>query len=106
VAWLQARGLVLVERNYRVARGPGARGGEIDLILRNRDGTPVLAEVRARRSAAQGGAAAGVSATKQRTLVFAAQHHLMRFAVLPPCRFDAVAIDGDRLEWLQAAFGP
>ena len=105
LAWLQARGLVLVQRNYRVARGPSARGGEIDLILRDRDGTLVFAEVRARRSAAQGGAAASVGGTKQRALVFAAQHYLMRFDALPPCRFDVVAVDGDRVEWLQAAFG-
>ncbi|MDP1648734.1 MAG: YraN family protein [Rubrivivax sp.] len=105
LAWLQARGLVLVQRNYRVARGPRARGGEIDLILRDRDGTLVFAEVRARRSAAQGGAAASVGAAKQRALVFAARHYLMRFDALPPCRFDVVAIDGDRVEWLQGAFG-
>lgn len=105
LAWLQARGLVLVERNYRVARGPGARGGEIDLVLRDRDGTLVFAEVRARRSAAQGGAAASVGAAKQRTLVFAARHYLLRFSVLPPCRFDVVAVDGGRVEWLQGAFG-
>ena len=64
LAWLQARGLVLVERNYRVARGPGARGGVIDLVLRDRDGTLVFGEVRARRSARQGGAAASVGAGK------------------------------------------
>jgi putative endonuclease len=23
---------------------------------------------------------------------------------LPPCRFDVVAIDGERVEWLRAAF--
>ena len=39
LAHLQRAGLVLVERNYRVARGPHARGGEVDLILRERDGT-------------------------------------------------------------------
>ena len=105
LAWLQARGLVLVERNYRVARGPGARGGEIDLILRDRDGTLVFVEVRSRRSAARGGAAASVGAAKQRTLVYAAQHYLMRLAALPPCRFDVVAIDGGEVEWLQGAFG-
>lgn len=105
LAWLQTRGLALVQRNYRVARGPRARGGEIDLILRERDGTLVFVEVRARRSTAQGGAAATVGAAKQRALIFAAQHYLMRFDALPPCRFDVVAIDGDRIEWLKGAFG-
>jgi putative endonuclease len=73
---LQRQGLTLVERNYRVARGPRARGGEIDLILRAGDGTLVFCEVRARRGGAYGGAAASVGAAKQRSLVFAAQHYL------------------------------
>jgi len=30
----------------------------------------------------------------------------LRFAPPPPCRFDAVAIDGEVLEWLKAAFDP
>lgn len=101
---LQRQGLVLVERNYRVARGPRARGGEIDLILRERDGTLVFVEVRARADVSRGGAAASVGAAKQRSLAFAAQRYLGRFATPPPCRFDVIAIDGDRLEWLRAAF--
>ena len=36
---LLAHGLQLVQRNYRLAFGPHARGGEVDLILRERDGT-------------------------------------------------------------------
>lgn len=105
LAWLQARGLVLVQRNYRVARGPRAHGGEIDLILRDRDGTLVFVEVRARRDAAHGGAAASVGARKQHSLLFAARHYLAGLRVLPPCRFDVIAIEGDRIEWLQGAFG-
>ncbi|MDO9074984.1 MAG: YraN family protein [Rubrivivax sp.] len=104
LAWLQARGLQLVERNYRVARGPSARGGEIDLVMRERDGTLVFVEVRQRGSRGHGGAAASVTATKQRRLVRAAQHYLLRFAAPPPCRFDVLAVDGDTVEWLQAAF--
>jgi putative endonuclease len=103
-AWLQARGLVLVQRNYRVARGPSARGGEIDLVMRDRDGTLVFVEVRQRRGSGHGGAAASVTVAKQRRLVLAAQHYLLRFAVPPACRFDVLAIDGDTLTWLQAAF--
>ena len=104
LAHLQAGGLRLVERNYRVARGLSRRGGEVDLILRDRDGTLVFAEVRARRSAAHGGAAASVTTTKQRRIVYAAQHYLLRYATLPPCRFDVVAIEGERIEWIRSAF--
>lgn len=104
LAHLLRHGLVLVERNYRVARGPRARGGEVDLIVRERDGTLVFVEVRMRRDAGHGGAAASVGAAKQRRIVLAARHYLMRMATPPPCRFDVVAIDGDRLDWHRGAF--
>lgn len=104
LAHLQRAGLVLVERNYRVAAGPRARGGEIDLILRAPGGTLVFVEVRARAGGTHGGAAATVSVAKQRSLVLAARHYLQRFASPPPCRFDVVAIDGERLQWLPGAF--
>jgi putative endonuclease len=104
LAHLQRAGLKLMDRNYRVAAGPRARGGEIDLILRDRDGTVVFVEVRRRAGSAHGGAAASVSAAKRRRLLFAAQHYLRRLAAPPPCRFDVVAIDGERLDWLQGAF--
>jgi putative endonuclease len=102
--WLLRRGLTLVQRNYRVARGPGARGGEIDLILRDAEGTLLFVEVRARATRSHGGAAASVTASKQRSLRFAAQHFLLRYATLPACRFDVMAIDGDEVQWLQGAF--
>ncbi|MEI7466206.1 MAG: YraN family protein [Burkholderiales bacterium] len=104
LAHLLAHGLALVQRNYRVAAGPNARGGEIDLVMRDRDGTLVFVEVRSRKTAGFGGAAATVGATKQRSLVFAARCFLRAHATLPACRFDVVAIEGDRVEWLQAAF--
>ena len=104
LAWLVAQGLVLVQRNYRVARGPRSRGGEIDLVMRDRDGTLVFVEVRARSTRSQGGAAASVTAAKQRSLLLAAQHYLQRFRSLPPCRFDVVSIEGETLQWLPAAF--
>ncbi|MBX3603779.1 MAG: YraN family protein [Piscinibacter sp.] len=104
LAHLRAQGMLLVERNYRVARGPGGRGGEIDLILREPDGTLVFVEVRARRDGRFGGAAASVGAAKRGRLLFAAQHFLLRYPAPPPCRFDVVALDGGRLEWHRAAF--
>ncbi len=104
LAYLQRQGLTLVQRNYRVARGPSARGGEIDLILRDVDGTLVFVEVRARAGTDQGGAAASIGAGKQRRIVRTAQHYLMNLVTLPPCRFDVVAVDGEQLEWIRAAF--
>ena len=104
LAHLQRQGLRLVERNYRVARGPSARGGEIDLILRDRDGTLVFVEVRSRRGTDHGGAAASIGGPKLARLRRTAQHYLLRWPAPPPCRFDVVAIDGERIEWIQAAF--
>ena len=101
LAHLQAAGLSLVTRNYRT---PGRGGGEIDLIMRAPDGTLVFVEVRARRGTDKGGAAASVGAAKQRRIVFAARHYLLRLPAPPPCRFDVVAIEGERIEWLRAAF--
>jgi putative endonuclease len=81
LAHLQQAGLRLLARNYRT---PGRGGGEIDLIMRAPDGTCVFVEVRERKSASHGGAAASLSLTKQRRIVFAARHHLMRQGNPPP----------------------
>jgi putative endonuclease len=105
LAHLQRQGLVLLSRNYRIALGPRRRGGEIDLVMQDRDGSLVFVEVRSRASTRQGGAAASVGARKRASLVLAARHFLVqRGGEMPPCRFDVVAIDGGRLEWLRAAF--
>jgi putative endonuclease len=93
--------LRLLERNYRT---PGRGGGEIDLIMRAADGTCVFVEVRQRASSSHGGAAASVSWTKQKRLVFAARHYLLRLRTVPPCRFDVVAVQAGDIEWLPGAF--
>jgi putative endonuclease len=104
LARLQAAGLVLVARNWRVARGPAARGGEIDLVMRAPDGTLVFVEVRQRRGGGHGGAAASIDAAKRARLVFAARRYLATLPAVPPCRFDVVALDDERLTWIPAAF--
>ncbi len=98
---LQGHGLRLLERNYRT---PGRGGGEIDLIMRAPDGTLVFVEVRSRKSASHGGAGASVTALKQRRIVFAARHYLLRLRTPPPCRFDVVVSEPAGIEWLQGAF--
>lgn len=112
LAHLQAAGLVLVARNFR---SPGRGGGEVDLIMREPDGTLVFVEVRARAGAGHGGAAASVGWAKQRRVIFAARHFLARLSAWPPCRFDVVAVQGGgqgggggggepEVVWLRAAF--
>jgi putative endonuclease len=87
--FLEARGLVIVDRNFRTRRG------EIDLIAR--DGAMlVFVEVRLRRSQSFGGAGASITAAK------CARAYLGRLGAEPPCRFDAVLLDSldpARIEW-------
>lgn len=103
LAHLRRHGLSLVQRNFRT---PGRGGGEVDLIMREPDGTLVFVEVRQRASQRQGGAGASITGVKQRRIVFAARHFLLRLGSEPPCRFDVVLIEGtpSRIEWLRAAF--
>jgi putative endonuclease len=93
-AHLKRHGLALVEANFR------CKGGEIDLVMRERD-TLVFVEVRQRADRKHGGAAASITPAKVRRLVRAAQYYLLRFPSTPPCRFDVVAFDGEALDWLR-----
>jgi putative endonuclease len=98
--YLQQHGLKLIEQNYR------GRFGEIDLIMQ--DGASlVFVEVRLRRNANYGGAAASINAPKQQRLIRTAHQYLAILAHSPPCRFDAVLMDdvkGENLQWLKNAF--
>ncbi len=98
--YLQQQGLQLLAQNYR------CRFGEIDLIMQD-GATLVFVEVRLRRHAAFGGAAASIDALKQQRIIHTAQHYLASLARMPPCRFDAVLMDdaeGHNLQWLKNAF--
>ena len=99
-AFLEARGLTVLARNYR------CRLGEIDLIARE-GSTTVFVEVRRRASRAFGGAAASITAAKRLKLLKAARHYISRLRTMPQCRFDALLIEGDppRIEWIRNAFG-
>ena len=108
LAHLQRHGLRLVQRNFRT---PGRGGGEVDLIMREPDGTLVFVEVRQRASSSRGGAGGSITGIKQRRIVFAARHFLLRLGSEPPCRFDVVLLqgaqdggEGSHIEWLRAAF--
>lgn len=94
--YLRRHGLVLIEANFT------CKGGEIDLVMRDGESL-VFVEVRQRADRRHGGAAASITPGKIRRIVRAAQVYLQRLPVLPPCRFDVVAIDGEELDWLRDA---
>lgn len=99
-AFLEARGLEIIARNYR------CRFGEIDLIARN-GATVVFVEVRARTSQAYGGAAESITHAKRQRLLAAARHYLARQGSRCACRFDVVLMSGSpqQIEWIANAFG-
>ncbi|TAK91588.1 MAG: YraN family protein [Burkholderiaceae bacterium] len=97
LAYLEARGLRCVTRNYR------CKGGEIDLIMQHRDSL-VFVEVRARSRSDFGSAADSITAAKRKRVQHAAQHYLLRTQDMPACRFDVVTIDTGRVDWVQNAF--
>ena len=110
-AAFEAHALVFLQhqRLRFVARNVVCRGGEIDLVMRDRDGTLVFVEVRARAQRRYGGAVASVGWHKRQRLLRAAQYFLAarvvhRNAPLPACRFDVVAFEAGRLVWLRDAF--
>jgi|SRR6185503_4939665 len=93
--YLARQGLVVVARNFRT------RLGEIDVIVRDRD-TLVFVEVRLRSRATYGGAAASITPAKRARLIKAAHAYLATLAREPPCRFDAILLDGldpARIAW-------
>lgn len=99
-AYLQGKGLHLLQQNFR------CRMGEIDLVMRDAE-VLVFVEVRLRSRQEFGGAGASIGAVKQQRLIKAAQHYLMQYSVVPPCRFDAVlltALDEQSVQWVKNAF--
>jgi putative endonuclease len=102
--YLEAHGLHVIGRNLRWP------DGELDLVCEHGD-TLVFVEVRLRRDARFGGAAASVGSTKQARVIRAAQRYLAehgRRAQCRPARFDVVALsglNGEDIDWIRDAFG-
>ncbi|MBV7404978.1 YraN family protein [Enterobacter sp. ENT03] len=98
--WLESKGLRFIAANVH------ARGGEIDLIMKHGP-TTVFIEVRYRKTATFGGAAASVTRQKQLRLLQTARLWLARhngsFDTVD-CRFDVIAFTGNDVEWIQDAF--
>lgn len=100
---LERNGLRLRAANVRY------RGGELDLVMDDRD-VLVFVEVRYRRGAGFGGGVSSVDARKRIKLAHAAGLYLSSKPGLAtrPCRFDVVAVSGSedapRFEWIRNAF--
>ncbi len=92
--YLEQQGLRLVETNY------STRLGEIDLIMWQQHSL-VFVEVRQRNNLNFGGAAASVGLVKQKKLWKTAQIYLQRYTSPPACRFDLLAINGGKMEWIR-----
>jgi putative endonuclease len=101
--YLTARGLTLLERNYR------SRRGEIDLIMLEKT-CIVFIEVRFRSSPRYGSALESVDRRKQEKLIAAAQQYLQVHtpAAKQTARFDVITIEPDArdatITWIKDAF--
>jgi putative endonuclease len=102
--FLLDQGLAIVERGYR------CRLGELDIVCLD-DETLVIVEVRARANTERGSAVETVTARKQKKIVNATRHFLMRNPRWfdRALRFDVIAVDGidtdePRLSWVKRAF--
>jgi putative endonuclease len=94
LAYLLQQGLTLVTRNFR------CRAGEIDLVMKEGN-TLIFVEVRKRANSRFGDAASSITRQKQQRLIKTARFFLQKLGTMPPSRFDAIALDGDRLTWLK-----
>ena len=85
--WYQKQGAQLLAHNYHT------RMGELDLVLREPDGTIVICEVKTRSSDTVSRPAAAVNAAKQTRLILTAQHYLQCIGQSDaPVRFDVAEV--------------
>lgn len=98
-AYLTARGMEILERNFR------NRQGEIDIIGRH-EGYLVFVEVKYRKGLRQGMPAEAVDLRKQQKVCRVADYYRMLHHVGDGAaiRYDVVAIQADNIEWFQNAF--
>lgn len=84
--WLECRGFVFIERNFRT------RYGEIDLIMRD-GGTTVFIEVKTRCGRAFGTPEESVGERKIEKMATAVEEYRRRKAETGPCRIDLVTLE-------------
>ena len=98
--WLRSRGFRVTARNWRPPQG----GGEIDIVAWDGEWL-VFVEVKTRSSAEWSAPERDIDPDKIRALRRAARDYLRRSGADPgKTRFDALAIVGEHIEYLQDAF--
>lgn len=96
-SFLISLGWDIVERNF------SCRLGEIDLIARDGEDL-VFIEVRSRADGSRGAPAETIGRAKIRRIVQTARLYASLKSLDCPMRFDVVAIEAGRLEYIPAAF--
>lgn len=97
--YLLQNGYHILHKNFR------CKQGEVDIIAR--DGKYlVFIEVKYRSTLRSGHAVSAVSYKKQQTISRVAAFYLLKYKLSDstPCRFDVVAIDGERIQLYKNAF--
>ena len=98
--YLERQGYEMIESNFR------CRNGEIDIIAREGEYL-CFVEVKYRSGNGCGSPLEAVTRHKQQTIIQTAEYYLMKNK-LPldmPCRFDIIAIEGEKITLLRNAFG-
>ncbi len=95
--YLERQGLSTVEQNVRYPFG------ELDLVMRHKNNW-VFVEVKLRTNPNFGGAISAVSNKQIQRIRKAANFYLQQKRIQAPCRFDVIAIDNDKIQWVQGAF--
>ncbi len=97
--YLKSQGYELVERNFR------CRLGEIDIIAKDHSYL-CFVEVKYRINEMHGTAVEAVDRRKQRIITKVAWYYLLTHGgnEWTPCRFDVIAIEGDKVTLYQNAF--
>lgn len=97
--FLEQAGYQILERNFR------CRQGEIDLVARE-GRYLVFVEVKYRRSLAWGSPQEAVNPEKQGRIRRTALYYLYShgYGEEMPCRFDVVAVTGEKMELIRDAF--
>jgi putative endonuclease len=98
-AYLESRGCVILARNHYV------RGGEVDIIFRDANGTIVFCEVKARQQSRFGTGAEAINITKQKRICKAALDWASENKTIDEnLRFDIIEVDNGKINHIKDAF--